>query len=576
MKTFFLSVFLLTSSLVYSQFKPLLYSWGDYNGTYSVSAIEENGDNFQIFKVETVTIDMLKARKQNDLVAVLSAKGLKNCNSIEVHEVSKDGTKQALRKIYWMLPGNTEINPENKLGQFFSEIEISRLFPTLFRLNAPQKYSFENRRIKTFDFDTYYQQYFLSQSDFIKCEHPTRKDKIASNAIYNTVYDPASNNVIAVYPAEKSDDDKYFSYKNYEIISTTPSCKVQNQYKVSFDYPRSYKEQRTVYNINDSKQAIGQLLFFETMNAGKQTDPDKENIQIVFCSNKGESISSVIKFRSDKKGWEKIHGIFGDGEDLYISYHSYGSEGSFFGIKKIDKNGKTQDFKYTEEQLNANTVIPSGNIGELNPSRKELGMLSDKPAFRWGIQEFEMQGLQKTTSKLYIWGQAVYKVSDPNYKGEGMPPTIRYYAEGYVFVYNFANMSFEKMHMLNLPSSKLEGRISLINTENDKVEFFIPIQSRENKDYSKTIVTKNLNEKERYGNYSQILNPLFWRVDNSESKFKFYKEVYTLDFEKGYVSCKDGSRYIVGFDAFAGESRDDSGELAYRNTHYYHIVPLEY
>ncbi|SDC44702.1 hypothetical protein [Williamwhitmania taraxaci] len=224
MKTFFLGAFMLISSLAFSQNIPLLYSWNDYQGAYSVAAIEEDGANFKIFRIETVSIEMLKARKRDDLVIVLSNKGLKHCNNVEVLEVSKVGEKQSLRKQYWMLPGNAVINPDSKPNQFFSEIEISRMFPKMFRTEAPPKYTFENRRIKTYAFDTYYQQYFLSKSDLITCEHPTRKDKQASNATYNTNFDAVSNSIIAAYPAEKNEDDKYFSFKNYEIVITSPSC----------------------------------------------------------------------------------------------------------------------------------------------------------------------------------------------------------------------------------------------------------------------------------------------------------------------------------------------------------------
>ncbi len=379
-----------------------MYSWNDYHGVYSVSNIQEDGTNFQIFRIETVSIEMLKARKRDDLATILSNKGLKSCNNVEVFEVSKDGEKQSLRKNYWMLPGNTEINPDNKPNQFFSEIEISRMFPKMFRKEAFPKFTFENRRIKTYEFDTYYQQYFLSKSDLITCEHPTRKDKQASRATDNTSFDVVSSNLVAAYPAETKEDDKFYTFKNYEVIITSPSCNIINQVKVSFDYPRIYKEQKTVYDINDSKKSIGQLLFFERMNAGKASDPNKENIQLVFVSTKGEIISSTVSFRPDNKGWEKIHGIFGDGESLFITFHSTGTAGNLFGIKKINKNGESQDFKYAEEQLKANTIMPTGNFGQLNRSRKEFGALADKTNFRWGIQEFEMQGVQKTNTKLYI------------------------------------------------------------------------------------------------------------------------------------------------------------------------------
>lgn len=284
----------------------------------------------------------------------------------------------------------------------------------------------------------------------------------------------------------------------------------------------------------------------------------------------------MVNFRPDNKGWERIHGVFGDGENLYISFHSYGANGDIFGIKKLSKNGDCVDFKYTAEQLKANTVIPTSNTDQLICSRKELGSLADKPAFRWGVQGFEMQGVQKTNTKLYIWGQSVYNVSDPTFNGPGMPPSVRYYAEGFVFVYNSVTLAFEKMFMMNLPCSKLESNFNLIASENDDLEFFIPVQATETKDYAKTIVETNLSRGERYdNNYKRLMNPLFVTINGSEGKFQFFKDIYTLDLEKGLIKCKDGSRYIVGFDAFAGEDRDDSGELNYENKHFIHITPVK-
>jgi len=577
MKTFILSAFILFSSFAFSQQKPLLYTWNDYNGRYSVSTIKEDGENFQIFRIETVTVEMLKARKRGELATILTTKGLKSCNNFEVYEVSKDGQKQSLRKIYWVLPGNEALNPSNNPSQFFSESEIAKMFPAFYLKEGSPKYLFEDRRIKTFEFDSYYQQYFLSKSDYISCEHPTRKDKQAKRATDNTSYDVVSNNVVAAYPAEANDDDKYFTYKNYEIVITTPSCKVINQTKVSFDFPRLYKEQKTVYDINDSKKSIGQLLFFERMNAGKTSDPNKESLQLVYVSTRGEVVSSKVNFRPDSKGWEKIHGVFGDGENIYIEFHSNGSNGSLVGIKKISKNGESQDFMSSEEQLKTITVIPTGNIGQLNRSRKELGSLNDKPSFGWGIQEFNMQGVQKTSTKIYVWGQAIYKVSDPNFKGEGMPPTISYYAEGFVFVYNSTSLALEKMYMINLPCNKFLSRFNLIGSKGDEVEFFIPIQATEQKDFSKTIVEKNLKDNERFGNdYKRLMNPLFMTINGADGKFQYYKDIYSLDLEKGLVNCADGSRYIVGFDAFAGQSQDEAGKPMYENSHYFHFIPLKY
>ncbi len=158
-----------------------------------------------------------------------------------------------------------------------------------------------------------------------------------------------------------------------------------------------------------------------------------------------------------------------------------------------------------------------------------------------------------------------------------MPPTISYYAEGFVFVYNSSTMAFEKIFMLNLPCNKVKSQFNLIASGNDEIEFFIPIQASEPKDFSKTVVEKNLNGGERYGNdYKRLMNPVFMAINGSEGKFQYYKDIYTLDLEKGLISCLDGSRYVVGFDASAGENRDDSGELAYDNKHFFHIIPVKY
>jgi len=578
MKTFFLSVFVLLSFQSFAQFDPLLYSWGDYNGTYSVSAITENGNNFKILKIETVTLNMLKARKHDDLVAVLSNRGLNSCNNVEVYEITKDGKTRVRRDGYWMLPGNDIVNPNNEHGKFYSEGEICGMFPTLFQTKGETKSAFNNRRIKTYEFDSYYQQYFESKSDFIKCEHPTRTDKDASRATYSTVFDEISNNVVAVYPAERSKEDKYKSMKNFEVIITNPSCEILNKNTVQFDYPRVYKEQIAVLDINDPKKTIGQFLIFERLNAGKKiADPDKSNVRIVYCSDNGDVISALLKFRPDNKGWEKIHGVFGDGESIYVSYHAYGSNGSYFGLKQINKNGEIQDFKYTEEQLNANIEIPTGNFGELNRSRKILGSLSEDPGFNWNTQEFKLQGIQKTATKLYVWGQAKYSVGDPDYKGDGIAPRIDYFAEAFVFVYNNSDLAFNKVFMLNIPPTKVESTFRLISREDDMVEFFIPIESPEDKDYSKTIVKENLDGKERYNDdYNRLLSPLFMTINGAECKFKYYGDVNVLDLENGLITCRDGSRFIVGFDAYAGESRDDAGELAYRNKHYFHFVPVNY
>ena len=577
MKTFFLSVLVLLSFQSYSQYDPLLHSWGDYNGTYSVSGIEEKGDNFRILKVETVSLNMLKQRKRDDLAAALTNKGLNSCNRVEVYEISKDGKTQVQRDGYWMLPGNDALNPNKEAGKFYSEGEISEMFPTLFQTKGNTKSTFNNRRIKTYEFDSYYQQHFESKSDLIKCEHPTRTDKEASRAIYNTVFDKISKNVVAVYPAERSKEDKYKSMKNFEVIITNPSCEILNKNTVQFDYPRVYKEQKAVLDINDPKKTIGQFLLFERLNAGKLADPDKTNVRIVYCSDKGDVISALVKFRPDNKGWEKIHGIFGDEESIYISYHSHGSDGSFFGLKQINKNGDIKDFKYTEEQLKGNIEIPAGNFGELSRSRKVLGALCEKPGFNWDTQVFKLQGIQKTATKLYVWGQAIYQVSDPNYKGDGIAPRIDYFAEAFVFVYNNSDLAFNKVFMLDIPAAKVESAFRLISKEEDKVEFFIPIESPEHKDYSKTIVKKNLDGKERYkDDYNRLLNPLLMTINGIEGKFQYYKNVFALDLEKGLVACNDGSRFIVGFDAFAGESRDDAGVLAYRNKHYFHFVLVNY
>jgi hypothetical protein len=77
MRLIVLMAFSLLSLLTYSQYDPLLYSWGDYNGSYSVSKIEENGDNFRILKIQTISMDMLKKRNGAVFADVFYRKGMK-------------------------------------------------------------------------------------------------------------------------------------------------------------------------------------------------------------------------------------------------------------------------------------------------------------------------------------------------------------------------------------------------------------------------------------------------------------------------------------------------------------------
>jgi hypothetical protein len=476
-----------------------------------------------------------------------------------------------------MLPGNEMLNTDNDNSsmRFYSVAELSQILPEILQSSAVVNHSYENRHVLTYELDSYYQQQFNSQSDYMSVHHPTRTDKMSSG--FNMTYNPNTQTVIAVYPSEFDKADKTSTYKNYEIIETTPNEEIIKQQKVSFDYPRAFKEQQTVFDINDPKKSLGQVIFFERLNVGKSADPSKANMQIVYIPNEGEILSSLIKFRPDNKGWQKIHGVFGDGESLFISFHSFGADGAFFGIKKISPDGKSVDFKYSKELLKENTIITTGNFGELNRSRKTLGPLAEDPAFRWGTEDFALQGVQKTDTKLYLWGKAKYHVVDFNNKVDGLVSPIPYYAESFVFVYDNASMNFEKMYMINSPIEKNETAFRLINKNADEIELFIPVKSADQKDYSKTVVTTNLENKARYGeDYKYLMSPLFVTINGDNARFQYYKDVYTLDLDNGYIKCKDGSKIIVGFDAYAGKERDDSGIFSYRNKHFFHFVPVNY
>lgn len=552
----------------------MLHSYGFYEARYSATNFIDNGITFQVLKVTKLTKTNYQRMKFDNYLELLNKNGISELFEFSILEYEKTTGNRSSFQDYIVLP-TSEVKKSDLITTHNLK-ELAALYPNLIKLEKEDIHTYENKRVITYSFNPYYQQYFQAGSQLFTCNHPSRTDKAANQGLYNNSYDVKSNEALTIYYGDKNKEDKWASFKNIEAISTDLNCNIINHYSMSFEYPNTYDRYLNVTNINNPSESLGKLLLFTRLNAGKNADPDKANIQLAFCANDGKTMTATVKFRDDNKGWQKIHGAFSDGNKLYISYHSFGSQGSVFGIKEIDSLGQIKDYTYTEENLQAHTNIANGNYGQLNRSRKALGQLADKPAFNWGVQDFDMQGAQKLGDKIYLWGQAIYNSADTNFKGEGVAPTIKNFAEGFIFVYN-QNFEFENMYILNLPSNKLAKEFNIISTEKNTLEFFIPIESTDKKDYEKTIITNDKDSNKRLpNNYDRLISPLFVSVNSDGCKFQYYPEIYTLNLKQGLVNSSDGNKYIVGFEAEAGIFREDTGEDVYGNKHYMKIQTVNY
>jgi len=560
--------------MIYGANTSILNSYGFYKAQYSVPNFIDNGTTFQVLKVTNVTRDNYLRMKFDSDIKLLDDNGISELFIFSINEYEKVTGNRVSFKDYTVLPVK-EVQKSDLITTHTLE-ELKELYPQLIRIEGEDILKNENERLNTYSFNPYHQQYFQSDSKLVTCTHPTRTDKMAKRGLYNKSFDAKRKSVLTIYYADRSKEDKWASFKNIEAVFTDLDCNVINHSKISFQYPRNYEKSITVTNINDPSESLGQLLLFSRLNAGKSADPDKANIDLAFCLNDGKTISATVKFKEDSKGWQKIHGAFSDGNKLYISYHSFGSQGSVFGIKEIDFLGQEKDYVFTKEQLQAHTKAANGDYEQLNPSRKILGSLAEKPGFKWGIEDFDMQGAQKAGNKVYIWGQAVYNSVDTNFKGEGLPPSIKNFAEGFIFVYN-EDFEFENMYVLNLRPDRRVKEFNIIGTDDNLLEFFIPIESEDKKDYDKTVIAKDIELNKRLpGNYDRLISPLFVTVGAEGCKFQYYPEIYTLTLEQGLVSSSDGNRYLFGFEAEAGVYRDDTGEDIYGNKHYVRIETVNY
>lgn len=552
----------------------MLYSYGDNHAKYSVTKIVDKGDSYQLLKVTTVSKSIFQSHKWEWMVKLLESNQLNELNEFSVQEFNKTTNERVSFKDFWVLPTESSVKSESVTTN--TPEELSQLYPELVKMQGDDIIRYEDKRVKTYSFDPYYQQYFESDNKLITCSHPSRTDKMAARGIYTNGFDVMNNEALTVYYADKSKDDKWASFKNIEVITTNINCDVVNQYKASFEYPRNFEKFIPVTDIADPKVSKGNLLLFDRVNAGKLGDPDKAVVQVVYCGEDGSSINATLKFRDDNKGWEKIHGAFSDGEKVYISYHSYGAQGYTFGIKELDGSGNVTDHTFTKEQLLSNSNQITKNEKVLIDSRKSLGTLAGDAGLKWGIEEFNMQGAQKIGDDLYIWGQMAYKTADPNYKGEGLAPSVLNYAEGLIFVYN-KDFEFKNLNIIDLPGSKRIKEFSIIGNSNNELEFFIPVESSDKKDYDKTILTKGEKTGDRLpGYYNSLTSPLFVTINKEGCKYKYFNDIYGLNLVQGFENSKDGKRYVVGFEAEAGVYRDDTGEDIYGNRHYILINELTY
>ncbi len=319
-----------------------------------------------------------------------------------------------------------------------------------------------------------------------------------------------------------------------------------------------------VHSIYNNKP-IGKIFIFKFRPfIGKNyNDPEKNNFEIVYCTNKGELIfHKTTKLTTAEGDHMHFHGAFGDENNVYLHFNSFEEkQEQYFGIIRFDHIGNETIYKYPKTLLKANIINITGNSNQkFDLNRKALGLTNQTPGCNWGLDNnLTIIGVQKIDNVLYIWGQMNYAIDDPDYKppttpdgnpiSVGLKPKITLFGEVIFFKYDFENLAFEKAFLQNMPILKEKSSIKLIKTNNIKATFYAPMPSAKIPEHFHLIRSLHNNGAiiEDYP-YKYFYSPLIIEIEGSTAKNNFIDTIFLLDKYKSIVQFKDNAGpVIVGF-----------------------------
>lgn len=582
MKKILVLALVFSNIAVFAQRETYLYSKRPYDHRYSISHINEQEGRIEVVQVSSVSFKRLEYVKSTAKVKSLKFNNLESINYTDITVIPKYEISELSPIIKypstWFYPKDKSDEDINIKSTNYIQSKESFYY----NRNKPAIDTLVNDVIETYEFDPFYQQYFYTgKNKRITYDHPTRSGM--SLMTLNVFRDAYTNNTLYVLPAKRDKTDKFKFYKEFELSIKDKENETIQHFDASFNYTSVYDSYYPVFSTKEEKTIAGYIFVFKRI-ASKQADPERQNMNIVYMSLDGKHQVINTNFRPTKKGWERIRGAVHDGDNLIISYNSYGADGAFSGLKKVAKDGSISDIKFEDEHLNKSVI-------HINPARDRtafnkkniLSSIYQKPNYRINIEQ-DVLGATEIDSKLYIWTQAKYGVKDDNHQlsetqmavGNSGIKYDDYYSEAFIYEYDKNTLEFKNIYMVDLPPIKEEtSTFHILNNPDGGLELGISFRMPKNIEYEKTTIYKNLNGQKRLPNgYESLHKAIFVKINDKFNSYYYFDDLYLADRFKGFHKSIDGRNYLIGLKITEGVMKLENDKENYEYLHSIEIKPI--
>jgi hypothetical protein len=444
--------------------------------------------------------------------------------------------------------------------EIFKDDKYMSIFPGLGSVN-----------ILNYTRDMFTLAYEEKSQNLLKLQHPDNETEKKSIINSQTYFPDNKNGYIINYYGRKdvvNDDNKYNEMKDFDFITYNISGQVINQFNVKFPFPRNINKIFDVFSEDDPTQMIGKVFIFSrAMLFGKKySDPEKNNFDIVYCSNDGKLIlHKTSKMGTIEKAFITFNAAYGTQNSLKVLISGRIEDVLKAGIVQLNSDGsESVNLLTNEEIIGITAVVKTPKALPVVEPRSVLGFGNETLGFDWGLSsDFIVHGMTKASNgDLFIFGQMQYEVDDPNptqpapgTSTMAMTPKLKKYAE-YVCIQIDPGNTVKKFYVCDQPVTGEQGSFTALLTETGKVILTVPVPLLKMGDASKqastfyTLTDKPLSTYTKNFHYLPrllVIDPV-----TTEAKTVGYADDYYLfDLEKSYLVDSQNNKIAI-----AGYSRD--------------------
>jgi hypothetical protein len=409
----------------------------------------------------------------------------------------------------------------------------------------------------------------------VRIQHPDQEAEKKIITYSQTFQMDPLNGFITTYYGRKdivNDENKWNEMKDFDFVTYNDAGSVVNRFNVKFPFPRQLNQYFDVFSEEDPSIIIGKVFIFQrAMLFGKKyNDPEKNNFDIVYCTNDGKLIlHKTSKMGTIEKPYINFDAAYGNGNSINIFINANIEDVPKAGIIQLSADGTETASLLTNQDIKSiTTVVQDPKPMPVIENRSILGFGNENPGYKWSLSaDYIVHGMARAANgDLFIYGQMRYEVDDPNpatpQPGAStmtMAPKLKKYSE-FICIQIGPDNTTKKFYVSLLPVSGEMGTFTALTDASGKMILTIPVPLLKAGDafiQSGTFYTLGGKGLSTYNKTFHYL-PKLCVIDPVTTQAKsvgYAEDYYLFNLEKSFMVDSQNSKVVIG--GFSRDPKED-------------------